>query len=174
MNTVFAAIVPLVLLGVCLTAALRGVDVFKALVTGAGEGMTLFKTLIPTLVALLTGITMLRASGALNMAEAVLRPLTNRIGIPSECTPLLLLRPFTGTGALALGSELIGRYGVDSLIGRTAAVMLGSSETTLYTMGVYFGATGVSRGRHVLVAALLGDLTVFIMAGLSTRWFFGG
>ena len=173
MNAVFAAVVPLILLGVCLTAALRGVDVFKGLVTGAGEGLSLFKNLAPTLVALLTGITMLRASGALDMAEQLLRPLTQRIGIPSECTPLLLLRPVTGSGALALGSELIGRHGADSLIGRTAAVMLGSSETTFYTMGVYFGATGVSRGRHVLAAALLGDLTVFVMAGVTTRLFFG-
>ena len=173
MTVILASIVPMILLGVCLMAALRGTDVFKALVTGAGQGLSLFKNLVPTLVALLTGLYMLRASGALDLAAQWLRPLTEHIGIPPECTPLLLLRPISGGGALAVGSELIKTHGADSMIGRTAAVMLGSSETTFYTMGVYFGAVGVSRGRYALIAALLGDLTVFVMAGVTTRWFFG-
>jgi len=172
MTILLASLVPFILLSVCLTAALRGTDVFKALVTGAGQGLSLFKNLVPTLVALLTGLYMLRASGALDIAANLLRPLTSLVGIPSECTPLLLLRPLSGSGALAVGSELIKRYGADSLIGRTSAVMLGSSETTFYTMGVYFGSVGVSKGRYVLIAALLGDLTVFVMAGLTTRLFF--
>lgn len=169
MNTVFSAVVPLVLLGIPCFAALRGVDVFKALTAGAGEGLSLFKSLVPTLIALMTGIYMLRASGALDAAEELLHPLTAALGVPAECTPLLLLRPVSGSGALAVGAELMKTFGADSLVGRTAAVMLGSSETTFYTMGIYFGATGVSRGRHVLLCALLADLTVFLVAAWTAR-----
>ncbi len=172
MNAVFSAIVPLILLGVAGYGAARKVDIFKALVSGAGEGLKVLKSILPTLVVLLTGIYMLRASGALDMAADVLRPVLALANIPPECTPLLLLRPISGSGALAVGAELMKSFGADTLIGRTAAVMLGSSETTFYTMGVYFGATGVSRGRYVLVAALVGDITCFVMAALTTRWFF--
>jgi spore maturation protein B len=168
-NSLLAAVVPLILVGVPGWAALRGADVFKALTDGAAQGLSLFKTLAPTLVALMTGITMLRASGALDAAAQLLRPLTAALGIPAECTPLLLLRPVSGSGALAVGAEIMKNFGADSLVGRTAAVMLGSSETTFYTIGVYFGATGVARGRHVLVCALLADLTVFLVAGWAAR-----
>ncbi len=174
MNVVMAAIVPMILLGVAGYGTARGIDVFKALVTGAGEGLKVLKSILPTLVALLTGIYMLRASGALDWMAGALRPVLALVGVPSECTPLVLLRPITGSGALAIGAEIMDRYGADSFVGRAAAVMLGSSETTFYTMGVYFGATGVSRGRFVLAAALLADVTGFIMASLTTRWFFPG
>ena len=95
-----------------------------------------------------------------------------RLGIPPELAPLVLIRPLSGSAALAVGTELMQRYGVDSLIGRTAAVMLGSSETTFYTISVYFGAAGVRGTRYAVPAALIADLTGFCMAALSVRLFF--
>lgn len=173
MNAVFALTVPCILLGVGGWAMAKKVDVFSALVAGAGDGLKILVRILPTLVALLTGIHMLRASGALDLATQAVGPFLSSIGIPPECAPLALLRPFSGSGALAIGAELMNSYGAQSLVGRTAAVMLGSSETTFYTMGVYFGATGVARGRYVLVAALCADLAGFFMAAWSTRWLFG-
>ena len=85
----------------------------------------------------------------------------------------MLLRPFSGSGALAVGSELMERFGPDSAVGRTAAVMLGSTETTFYVVGVYFGAAGIKRTRHAIPAAIVADLVGFVAAAAAVRWFFG-
>ena len=90
--------------------------------------------------------------------------------IPSETLPLVLLRPFSGSAALAVGADLMRVYGADSLIGRTAAIMLGSTETTFYTISVYFGAAGIKKTRYAIPAALLADLTGFVMAGICARF----
>ena len=95
------------------------------------------------------------------------------LGIPPETAPLLLIRPVSGSGALAVGSELMSAYGPDSYIGRVAAVMLGSTETTFYTIAVYFGAAGIIRTRHTIPAALTADLTGFVVSALTVRLFFG-
>ena len=84
----------------------------------------------------------------------------------------MLIRPLSGSAALAVGTELMATYGVDSQIGRTAAVMLGSTETTFYTISVYFGAAGIKKTRYTVVAALIADFVGFFMASLTTRLFF--
>ena len=94
-----------------------------------------------------------------------------RKGMPPELAPLILVRPVSGSAALAVGAELMKTYGVDSLIGKTAAVMLGSTETTFYTISVYFGSAGIRDTRHTVFAALLADFTGFFMACLTTRFF---
>ena len=83
---------------------------------------------------------------------------------------LVLIRPFSGSAALAIGAELMTRYGVDSLIGRTSAIMLGTTETTFYAISVYFGAAGIRKTRYTIPAALIADLTGFLMASLTARW----
>ena len=101
---------------------------------------------------------------------AALSPALRFLGIPPECAPLLFLRPFSGSGALAVGSELMRRYGPDSTVGRTAAVMLGSTETTFYVVGVYFGAAGIRKTRHAIPAALIADFVGFVAAAAAVRW----
>jgi spore maturation protein B len=128
--------------------------------------------LLPTLILLLTAVTMLRASGAVELVAAVLTPFFSLLGIPPETALLVLIRPISGSAALAVGAELMASYGVDSRIGRTAAVMLGSTETTFYTVSVYFSAAGVSRTRYAIPAALFGDFVGFFMASLSVKLFF--
>ncbi|MDR0381364.1 MAG: spore maturation protein [Oscillospiraceae bacterium] len=172
MSAALAFSVPLILLCVGGWAMCRGVDVAGALTAGAADGLRVLARILPTLVMLLTGIHMLRASGALDIATRLLAPSLGRVGIPAACAPLVLLRPFSGGGALAVGAELMRTYGADSPVGRTAAVMLGSSETTFYAMGVYFGAAGIVRGRYTLIAALLADVTGFLAAAWSAGWLF--
>jgi spore maturation protein B len=116
---------------------------------------------------------MLRASGALEAFSAVLSPVLEFAGIPPETVLLLLVRPISGSAALAIGAELIGEYGVDSMVGRTAAVMLGSTETTFYTIAVYFSAAGIRKTRYNIPAALTADLAGFIFAALSVRLLMG-
>jgi len=116
---------------------------------------------------------MLRASGFIDALTAFVTPLFHVLGIPAEITPLILLRPFSGSGSLAIGSELISKYGADSLIGRSAAVMLGSTETTFYVISVYFGSLGIKKLRHTVPSALAADITSFIVATLITKLFWG-
>jgi spore maturation protein B len=103
----------------------------------------------------------------------LLAPLLRFAGIPPETALLLLVRPFSGSAALAVGADLMAEFGPDSLIGRTAAVMLGSTETTFYTISVYFGAAGIQKTRYTVPAALLADLTGFLVAAWSVRLLWG-
>ncbi|MBR4863704.1 MAG: spore maturation protein [Oscillospiraceae bacterium] len=165
-------IVPLLLFLVCAVALGKRENSYDILLSGAGDGLKLMVKLTPTLILLLTAVTMLRASGAVELAADFLSPVFSFFGIPPETALLVLIRPISGSAALAVGAELMTRYGVDSQIGRTAAVMLGSTETTFYTVSIYFGALGIRRTRYTLPAALLADLTGFLMAALTTRLLF--
>lgn len=163
----------IVIAGAALWGVLSGTDVFEAMLDGIKDGLGVLLRIFPSLVALLTAVYMLRASGALEALTALLSPLLTLLGIPPETAPLMLLRPVSGSGALAAATELIGQYGPDSYIGRTAAVMLGSTETTFYVLAVYFGACGVRRSRWAIPAAIAADLTGFLAAAALVRWIWG-
>lgn len=174
MDLFFTMIVPLAISGVALYGILRRVDVYAALVQGAGDGLGTVIRILPPLVGLMTAVYMLRASGALELAARALAPAMERLGLPPELLPLMLVRPISGSAALGVGAELISTYGPDSTLGRTAAVMLGSTETTFYTIAVYFGAVGITRTRYAVPAALCADLTGFLAAAWAVRLCFGG
>lgn len=165
-------VIPLTIAGVALYGTFKRVDVYAALVQGAGEGLATTLRILPPLVGLMTAVYMLRASGALELLSAALAPITGKLGLPSELLPLMMLRPVSGSAALGVGAELIGRYGPDSTLGRMAAVMLGSTETTFYTVAVYFGAVGVNRTRYAVPAALCADLAGFLAAAWAVRLLF--
>ena len=112
-------------------------------------------------------------AGALALLARVLSPVLEALGIPPETAALLLVRPVSGSGALAVGSQIMEQYGPDSAVGRTAAVMLGCSETTFYTVAVYFGAAGIRRTRYTIPAALTADLAAFAAAAWAVRLCFG-
>lgn len=166
--------VPLIIAFVAVYGVARRVDVYDAVIHGAGDGLGVLIKIIPALIGLLTAVYMLRASGALELAARVLGPLLTRLGIPPETVGLLLVRPVSGSAALGVGAELISTYGPDSAIGRTAAVMLGSTETTFYTIAVYFGAAGIAKTRYAVPAALCADLAGFMAAAFAVRLLFGG
>ena len=164
-------IVPLLLLTASLFALRKKESSYDLLLSGAADGLRLLVTLIPPLVLLLTAVTMLRASGAMEAISRFLAPAFQFVGIPPETAMLVLIRPISGSAALAVGADLMAQYGVDSAIGRTAAVMLGSTETTFYTISVYFGAAGIHKTRYALPAALFADFVGFFMASLTVRLF---
>ncbi len=157
-------VVPLVLMGVCVHGIATGVDVYGAMVEGCKRGMETMIGILPALIVLLTAVSMLRASGALDILAQAVTPLLNRVGLPPELLPLMLMRPLSGSAALGVGSELISTYGVDSHLGRVAAVMLGSTETTFYTIAIYFGGVGITKTRYAIPAALCADLAGFLAA----------
>ena len=163
-------IVPLLLLISSALVLRKKENAYDILLDGAADGLKLLVTLIPTLILLLTSITMLRASGAIEYISKFLSPVFTFFGIPPETAILVLIRPFSGSAALAIGTELMTQYGADSLIGRTSAIMLGSTETTFYAISVYFGAAGIKKTRYTVPAALIADFTGFFMASLTAKW----
>lgn len=173
MTLIGNVIVPAIIAFVLIYALFRGTDIFSSMTLGARDGLKTIAGIFPALVALLPGIYMFRASGALDALALVLRPVMELLGIPSEDVPLMLLRPLSGSGALAIGSDIIKANGADSFIGRCTAVMLGSTETTFYVVAVYFGAAGIKNSRHAIPAALIADLVGFLCAAFFTRLFWG-
>lgn len=161
------SLIPALLLALlCLYGQLRGVDLYTALTDGAEKGLRLIGKLLPGMAVLFSGIWLLRASGLPETLNAWLAPVLRALGIPPETGLMLLLRPLSGSGAMAAASELMTASGVDSYIGRCAAVMLGSSETTFYVLGLYYGAAGKKPERWVIPAAFCADLACFV----SSAW----
>lgn len=173
MELIFQMVVPLTIAAVALYAMGKRVDVYDALTQGAGEGLGVMVKIIPAMVGLLTAVYMLRASGVLEALGTLLAPLLTKMGVPPETVGLLLVRPVSGNAALGVGTELIQTYGPDSPVGRTAAVMLGSTETTFYTIAVYFGSAGVKKTRYAVPAALCADVAAFLAAAWAVRVVFG-
>lgn len=168
-----ALLVPALLCFTACFASARGVDVYAALTSGAAEGLNVLLRILPSLVALLSAVCMLRASGALEALSALLAPLLSALGIPSEVAPLLFIRPISGSGALAVGTEIMSEAGVDTYVGRVAAVMLGSSETTFYTIAVYYGAAGITKTRYTIPVALCADAVMFLASAWAVRLLMG-
>ena len=164
--------VPVLLLGASLLTLRRKENTYDLLLQGGAEGLKLAFTILPALVILLTAVHMLKASGAVELLSGFLAPVFDFVGIPPETAMLVLIRPISGSAALAVGADLMAQYGPDSLVGRTTAVMLGSTETTFYTISVYFGAAGVNRTRYAIPAALFADCVGFLMASWTVRWLF--
>lgn len=166
-------LVPCVLAGTALYGTLRRVDVYGALVQGAGQGLETLTRIAPALICLLTAVSMVRASGLLEALASWLAPVLGRLGLPPELLPLMLVRPISGSAALGVGADLINTYGPDSDLGRMAAVMLGSTETTFYTIAVYFSAAGITRTRYALPAALCADAAGFLASAWAVGVVFG-
>lgn len=165
-------IVPLILFLTAALALRKQENAYDIMLHGAADGLRLLISILPTLVLLLTAVYMFRASGAMEILSSFFAPVFSFFGIPPETAMLVLIRPISGSAALAVGAELMAEYGVDSLIGRTAAVMLGSTETTFYTISVYFGAAGIQKTRYTVPAALFADFVGFLMASWTVRLFF--
>jgi spore maturation protein B len=164
--------IPILLVGIPLVGIIRKVKVYDVFIEGAKEGFDVAVKIIPFLVGILVAIGMFRGSGAMDLLMTGLRPLVTSTGFPAELVPLAILRSLTGSGSLAFTTDLVKTYGPDSVIGRMAATMYGSSETTFYVLAVYFGAVGVRRTRHAVPAALIGDVAAAIAAVAVCAWMF--
>jgi spore maturation protein B len=164
--------VPVLLVGITLAGMLRKVKVYDVFIEGAKEGFEVGVKIIPFLVGILVAIGMFRASGAMELLLAGLRPVATATGFPADLIPLAILRSLSGSGSLALTTDIIKTQGPDSLLARMAATMYGSSETTFYVLAVYFGAIGVRRTRHAVPAALVGDVVAAIATVAVCMWLF--
>jgi len=156
--------IPLLLLGITAWGLSRGVPIYERFVEGAKEGWQTALRVLPYLVGMLVAIQVFQHSGALDQLIRVLTPFTSRLSFPPEALPMALIRPISGSGSLALLSQIFATYGADSFIGRLAATMMGSTETSLYVLTVYAGSVGLKRTRHTLATALLADAAAVILS----------
>lgn len=165
--------IPLLITAIFIHTLCRGVDLYAALLDGIRAGLKVCLQIFPPMLAMLVAISMFQASGGAALFAHALRPLLQPLGIPEECLPLALLRPFSSSGALSIGASIITAAGADSTTGRIAAVMLGSSETSIYVIALYSAALGLHDTRYTLAAALCADLIAFLMSGLAVRLLMG-
>ncbi|CAM4283676.1 MAG: spore maturation protein [Paenibacillus macerans] len=164
LNVVSAWAVPVMIAFIPLYAYLKKVPVYESFVDGAKDGFSTAIGIIPHLVGMMVAISVFRASGALDALVGWMAPLLARLNVPPEVLPLGFLRPLTGTGSLAFTTDLIKTYGPDSMIGRIASTIQGSTDTTLYVLTVYFGAVGIKNGRYALKVGLFSDAVGFVAA----------
>ncbi|MZQ84357.1 spore maturation protein [Paenibacillus sp. 5J-6] len=154
--------IPIMIVFIPLYAAYRKVPVYESFVDGAKEGFDTAIKIIPHLVGMMVAISVFRASGAMDLLIGWMRPFFESIGVPTEVLPLAILRPITGAGSLAFTTDLIEQFGPDSMIGRIASTVQGSTDTTLYVITVYFGAIGIRKAGYALKVGLISDLVGFV------------
>ena len=165
--------IPIIIAALVTYGWVRQVAVYDSLVEGAKEGFQVALRIIPFLVAILVLIGMFRSSGALDVLVSFLTPLTALVGMPAEVLPLAVLRPFSGSGSFALAAETMQTHGPDSLIGYMSGTFTGSTETTFYTLAVYYGAIGIRNTRHTVPACLAADVTGILAATFIVNLLFG-
>lgn len=168
-NIVSQWALPVMVLLVVVYAFIKGVDVFDTFVEGAKEGFQTAVKLIPYLVGMLVAIGIFRESGAFGILTGIIAPITNLLKIPSEILPLALMRPISGSGALAMATEIMEHYGPDSYLGMVASTLQGSTDTTLYILTVYFGSVGIKKIRYSMTVGLLADMAGFLASILVCR-----
>ncbi len=162
-------VVPIFIFAIVVTGLIKKVPVFDAFITGAKNGLKTVYSIAPTLVGLIVSVGMLKSSGALDLLCDFISPIANYLGFPSEVAPMAILRPVSGSGSTALLNQILSQFGPDSPVGRMAAVMAGSSETTFYAITVYYGSVGIQKIRHTMTAALIADFTAAVMAVLTVN-----
>jgi spore maturation protein B len=169
LNTISLYAIPVILLGIPLYGYIKKVKVYEVFVGGAKEGFDTAIRIIPYLVAMLAAIGIFRASGAMNFVVKLLSPVTSLIGLPAEVLPMGIMRSLSGGGAEGMMVELFNTYGPDSLIGRMSSVAMGSTETTMYAIAVYYGVVKITKVRHTLSVGLLVDAISLIAAAVITN-----
>ena len=164
-------IIPIIIGFIVFWGLIKGVKVFDEFVKGAKNGIKTTIKIMPTMVGIVFAITMFTKSNSMQFFENVFFFLPQTLGLDRALLPIMILRPISGSGATSVFMTIISKFGTESLITKTAAIMMGSSETTFYTISVYYGSNGISKTRHTVISALTADLTAFFAAGFFARLF---
>ncbi len=171
LEMISAFAIPFMIVGIILFGLIKRVNVYESFLEGAKGGFSTAIKIIPSFIAMLVAIGVFRASGAMDILIQMLKPITNILDIPGELISMILMRPLSGSGAQGIMTELIKTYGPESLIAKTSAVMMGSSETTFYVLAVYFGSVSIKKQRHALTTGLTADAAGLISAIIISRIF---
>ena len=164
-----AIVLPLIVVVFVGVGVVRKVGVFDAFLCGAKDGLLTAYNILPTMVGLITAVSMLKASGAVELLTEFVSPVAEFFGFPAEIVPVALLRPVSGSGSTALVLSIFEEFGADSFVGRIVSVMAGSTETTVYAIALYYSAVGIKKTRHTLFAGLVADFTAVVFSVLTVR-----
>lgn len=163
-NYISIIAMPLIILIILLNGIKEKMNVFDIFLKGAVDGLEIVLKILPTLIGLFFAIGMLRSSGILDFITNSISPILNFFSIPKEIIPLTLLRPISGSASMAVATDIIEQNGVDSFIGRLAAIIMGSTETTIYTIAVYASSVRIKNTRFALPASLLADIVGMVVS----------
>lgn len=164
--------IPLVVIIIIIYGIYKKIDIFDTFIIGVKEGMKLSINLFPTIFAMIIAITMITDSGIINYICNLIKSLFIKIAFPTEVIPLAILRPISGSSSLVVLNDILTRYGTDTLIGRLASVMQGSTDTTIYIISMYFTSVGIKKIRYSLIVGLLADLLSVIISFIMVNIFF--
>lgn len=171
-NFISNVAMPLIILIIIVYGLIERNKVFDTFLDGAKEGLEIVFSIFPTLVGLFVAIGALRSSGIIDALVQILKPVLNVLSFPGEIVPLALLRPISGSSSIAVATDIMKNYGVDSKIGLIASVIMGSTETTLYTIAVYTSSIGIKKTKFTLIAALTADFVGIITSVIVCKLFF--
>ena len=163
-NFISSAAMPIIILVIVLYGVMEKKKVFDNFIEGAKEGISLIITIFPTLIGLFIAIGALRSSGILDLITNFVTPILNLVNFPTELMPLSIIRPISGSAAIAIATDIMKNRGVDSTLGMMASTILGATETTLYTLALYTSCVKIKKTRFVLGAALMADFTGIVVS----------
>ena len=172
MNNLSLYILPLMILGILTLGVIKKVPIYEEFVEGAKDGFKVSISIIPYLVAIIVGIAMFKACGAINLISNLFGSILAKFSIPVDIIPIMITRSLSGSATLGLLSDIVTTHGADSYVAKLAAVMVGSSETTFYVLAVYFGSIGIKKYRYALLTGIIADITGIVLAILAARLFF--
>ena len=162
-------ILPLMILGILAAGVIKKVPLYEEFIEGAKDGFKVSISIIPYLVAIIVGIAMFKASGAINLITLAFGNILEKLSIPTDIIPIMITRSLSGSATLGLFSDIVTTHGTESYITKLAAVMVGSSETTFYVLSVYFGSVGIKKYRYALLTGIIADITGIVLAILVAR-----
>ena len=168
-NYISASAIPVVITIIIIYGLKEKNKVFDNFIDGAKEGLEIILKIFPTLIGIFLAVGALRSSGLIDLIVKFVTPLTNLLEIPSQILPLALLRPISGSASMAIAVDLMQNYGVDTLIGIITSTIMGSTETTFYTIAIYTSSVGIKKTRGILFAALAADIAGMIVATITCR-----
>lgn len=167
-------VLPVMVVGIIAFALYKKVKIFDCFMAGAKKGIHTVYDLLPTITGLVLAITMLQKSGGMDLIAKLFSPISSFLGIPDEVTPMALISPISGGGSLTLFENVLKEYGPDSFLGRVGSVLMGSTDTTLYAVTVYYSAVNIKNSRHTLYAGLCADFASYVLSPFFVRLTLGG
>lgn len=173
LETISLWIIPSIILLILFIGLLKKLPIYELFIDGAKDGAKIGINIFPYLLAIITAITMLRESGAIEALGTTCQNFLNLIHLPADVLPIIITRSLSGSAVLGILSDIAANHDINSYTTRLASIMAGSSETTLYVITVYFGAIGIKKYRYALITGLLADLAGIVAAITVTYWFFG-
>lgn len=162
-------VLPLMVVSIISFGLYKKVKVFDCFMTGAKKGLHTVYDLVPTITGLVLSVTMLQKSGGMDLLADLFSPVSSLFGIPEEVTPMALISPVSGGGSLSLFENVLKEYGPDSFLGRVGSVLMGSTDTTLYAVTVYYSAVNIKNSRHTLYAGLCADFASYVLSAFFVR-----